>query len=103
MVVGDGVSMPETGCVAVTSIGETLAARATLEMGRSAGWPSIEVEVDLLDKEGTVMLQPVKLLARRMIKKNNTAVVQVLIQWAHLPVAEAACEDYYQITNSFLT
>lgn len=45
-----------------------------------------------MDLEGQFMLVPVKLLERMMIKRNNAAVGQWLIYWAHLPAEEAIWE-----------
>lgn len=45
-----------------------------------------------MDLEGQFMLVPVKLLERMMIKRNNAAVGQWLIYWAHLPAEGAIWE-----------
>lgn len=53
------------------------------------------------DDEGKVILHPIAILARRLVKRNNNPVPQLLIQWAHLPEQEATWEDYYTITQQF--
>lgn len=54
-----------------------------------------------LDDAGKLLLHPVKILDRRIIKRNNAAASQVLIQWAHLPIVEATWEDYDRMTRDF--
>lgn len=39
-------------------------------------------------------LQPVAILDRRMVKKGNSSVVQVRVQWSSLSPASATWEDY---------
>ena len=62
---------------------------------------SVTSTLPTMDEDGAVLLVPVKLLARRMIKRHNAAVVQVLIQWEHLPKEEATWEDYSVMTQKF--
>ncbi|KAL7124990.1 hypothetical protein ABFS83_14G085600 [Erythranthe nasuta] len=50
---------------------------------------------------GQYLLVPVKILERRLVKRNNAAVGQVLVQWAHLPEAEATWEDAAEILHRF--
>ncbi|KAL7145388.1 hypothetical protein ABFS83_07G079900 [Erythranthe nasuta] len=54
-----------------------------------------------LTDNGELLLQPVKLLARRMVKRNNAAVGQMLVQWAHLPAEEATWEDAEEMLRRF--
>lgn len=44
------------------------------------------------DPEGQFMFVSVKVLEKRMIRRNNAVVRQWLIQWAHLLVEEATWE-----------
>jgi hypothetical protein len=53
--------------------------------------------LDLMDTE------PETILDRRMVKKGNSAIVQVLIKWAHLPADSATWEDWEVITTKFPT
>lgn len=39
-------------------------------------------------------VQPIKILDRRMVKKGNTSMIQVLIKWSSLPQEAATWEDY---------
>lgn len=54
-----------------------------------------------MDPEGHFLLVPVKVLEKRMIKRNNAAVGQWLIQWAHLPVEEATWELAEEIMSKY--
>lgn len=44
------------------------------------------------DDDGKLILQPVKVLARWLVKKDNAPAIQLLVQWAHLPEQEATWE-----------
>ena len=39
--------------------------------------------------------EPECILDRRLVKKGNTAIPQVLIKWSHFPVEAATWEDLY--------
>lgn len=45
------------------------------------------------DVEGRVLIQPLAILQRRMVKVNNGVSVKVLIQWANLGKEDAFWED----------
>ena len=46
-------------------------------------------------------LQPERVLDRRLVKKGNQAVPQVLVKWSHVPEASATWEDLYVIKARF--
>ena len=46
---------------------------------------------------------PEKVLSRRLVKKGNAAVLQVLIKWSNIPEASATWEDFYVIKDRFPT
>jgi len=46
---------------------------------------------------------PEKVLSRRLVKKGNAAVPQVLIKWSNIPEASATWEDFYVIKDRFPT
>ncbi len=50
-----------------------------------------------VDKEGKVLAEPEQVLERRMVKKGNRAVTQVLIKWSNLGPEDATWEDYWAI------
>jgi len=46
-------------------------------------------------------LQPEVILERRLVKKGNRAVPQVLIKWTGVPASSATWEDYYVLKTRF--
>jgi hypothetical protein len=48
-------------------------------------------------------LEPEAVLERRLSKKGNAVVVQVLVKWSSLPAEMATWEDYNVIKSRFLT
>ncbi|XP_070043111.1 uncharacterized protein LOC142178039 [Nicotiana tabacum] len=53
------------------------------------------------DDSGRVLVQPVAILDRRIVKVNNAAQVKVLVQWANLGPDEATWEDWGYIKSQF--
>lgn len=45
--------------------------------------------------------QPASILERRVVKKGNTAVPQVLVQWMGLPPSSTTWEDYHVLRTRF--
>lgn len=45
--------------------------------------------------------QPDRILDRRLVKKGNTAIPQVLLSWTGLPATSATWEDYYVVKEQF--
>lgn len=60
----------------------------------TTGLPKIGVE-------GQFLVYPVQILQRRMIKKNNKAAVQWLVQWSHSVPEDASWEDAATIQEQF--
>lgn len=58
-------------------------------------------ELSGFDSEGKVLLQPVKILARRLVKKGESPAIQLLVQWEHLPEEEATWEYFDEISKRF--
>lgn len=54
-----------------------------------------------LGSKGQFLVCPVKVLQRRMVKKNNQAVTQWLIQWSHSVPEDASWEDAKIIQEQF--
>jgi hypothetical protein len=53
------------------------------------------VELDRMDVE------PAAIVDRRMVKKGNHSVPQVLIRWTHLPQEATTWEDYLAVKQRF--
>jgi hypothetical protein len=49
----------------------------------------------------SVDLEPEQVLKRRLVKKGNTAIPQVLIKWRHMPATSATWEDWYVVQARF--
>lgn len=54
-----------------------------------------------MDEDGQVMLHHVARLGRRMVKRNNASVGEVLVQWAHLQEYEGTWEDWNKLVQAF--
>ena len=46
-------------------------------------------------------LAPEAVIARRLVKKGNRAIPQVLVKWTHLPSTSATWEDLYVARSRF--
>lgn len=51
--------------------------------------------------DGLLRTVPAQIVDRRMVKRGNEAVAQVLVQWENLPASDATWEDYYFIRGQF--
>ena len=60
------------------------------------------VQLPLINQEGELYIEPIAVLDRRIVPRNNQAVTQVLIQWSQMPVKEATWEDWSIINSHFL-
>ena len=61
-----------------------------------------EMQLPSTNDDGKFLVEPVQILARRMIKRGNKPVPQVLVQWFNLPREQASWEDYDQLKAQFL-
>ncbi len=52
-------------------------------------------------RDGQLMAEPEKILDRRMVKRGNRAVAEVLVQWSNLPAESATWEDFWSIKQRF--
>jgi hypothetical protein len=46
-------------------------------------------------------LEPESILDRRLAKKGNSAIVQVLVKWKSLPATLATWEDYFVLKKTY--
>jgi len=51
--------------------------------------------------DGQILVKPVVVLRRQMVKHNKVACVKLLIQWSNLPPEDATWEDYHFIKSKF--
>ncbi|KAL8155439.1 hypothetical protein AgCh_000724 [Apium graveolens] len=76
----------------------------TFEEGewKKLGHKSVPItELPELGDEGQFLIEPVAILNRRMVKKKNVAVPQVLIRWSNNPDTDAIWEDCASIHSRF--
>lgn len=58
-------------------------------------------EPPIVSDDGQLKLEPIAVLDRRIVERNNQAVTQVLISWANLDEEESTWEDYHAIVAQF--
>lgn len=58
-------------------------------------------ELPLVNHEGNILTEPIAVLERRVVPRNNEPVVQWRVQWANLPPEAATWEDPDFITRIF--
>nr|XP_016437391.1 PREDICTED: uncharacterized protein LOC107763413 [Nicotiana tabacum] len=61
----------------------------------------VETTLLITSEDGKFLVKPVAILQRRLIKRNNFAVVRVLVQWSNFPPEDATWEDYHYIKARF--
>jgi hypothetical protein len=57
--------------------------------------------LSITSPEGQLHIYPHKILDRRVVKRNNIAVPQILLSWTNLPPEDAFWEDYDAIASQF--
>lgn len=62
---------------------------------------AVTTELPKIGADGQFLVYPVKILQRRMVKRNNQAVIQWLIQWGHSIPEDASWEDATTIQGQF--
>lgn len=63
---------------------------------------TVSTSLPEFDDDGKIVLQPVKVLARKLVKYGNFPTTQLLMQWAHLLDEEAIWEFLDDIRCKFL-
>ncbi|XP_019160031.1 PREDICTED: uncharacterized protein LOC109156634 [Ipomoea nil] len=71
-----------------------------LKKGVGAGVEPQE-ELPTTDAEGMVLTRPVAALGKGMVKRNNAAEVEILVQWANLSEEAATWENYHHVIKQF--
>lgn len=61
----------------------------------------VQTKLPLVGDEGEMRILPEKVLERRMIKKNNRPVIQVLIKWMSTAPEDATWEDAHKLAQQF--
>jgi len=63
----------------------------------------VYTQLPLLADLSATELEPESVLDRRLVKKGNRAIPQVLVKWANIPQASATWEDLYVVMRRFPT
>lgn len=58
-------------------------------------------DLPLVAEDGSILSEPIAVLERRMIPRNNAPVVQWKVQWANLPLEAVTWEDAGFISRVF--
>ena len=69
--------------------------------GYTPDFSPVYKELPSTPSSDTVETYPENILDRRLVKKGNAAVPQVLIKWSGIPATSATWEDYYVIKTRF--
>ncbi|KAJ7959586.1 Ty3/gypsy retrotransposon protein [Quillaja saponaria] len=65
------------------------------------GRHEVQAQLPQFSEDGLVSPEPVKVLDKRMVKKNNKAVVQLLVEWSHTAPEDATWMDYQKLKKQF--
>lgn len=55
----------------------------------------------LVDPNGQMRFEPLQILDRRLVKRNNRAITQVLVEWSNSVPEDATWEDYQALKQQF--
>lgn len=73
------------------------------QLAEEACWPRAipSPELPLVDPEGNVLIEPLAIVERRVVPRNNKPVVQWSVHWVNIPAEATTWEDAYFISNVF--
>ncbi|CAN1845235.1 Transposon Tf2-9 polyprotein [Linum perenne] len=60
-----------------------------------------QTQLPVVDADGGMKLEPLNILARRFVKKNNVAVTEVLVHWSHQNEVDASWEEWSDFNTKF--
>lgn len=60
-----------------------------------------QLEPPKVGPDGQTLTEPIAILDRRTLKRNNAPLVEVLVQWANLSGDEATWEEYHHLMSQF--
>ena len=61
----------------------------------------VSTDLPVYNEEGEVQLQPLVVWDKRMKKKGNRAIMEVLIQWRHTNLKDAVWKELYVVQQQF--
>lgn len=65
------------------------------------GNAAVQSQLPLPGSEGIIMKEPVAILDRKMVKRGNKAVTEVLIQWSNSFPEDAIWERFQEFQEKF--
>ncbi|XP_019176182.1 PREDICTED: uncharacterized protein LOC109171585 [Ipomoea nil] len=61
----------------------------------------VQFDPPSVGKEGQILTAPIAVQGKRLVKQNNRAVTELLVQWANLPPDKATWEEYHHLKSQF--
>ncbi len=65
--------------------------------------PEVSESLPQFGREGQLLSEPEKILSRRLCKRGNQAITEVLVKWKDLPEDVATWEEYENLQQQFPT
>ncbi|GMJ07956.1 hypothetical protein HRI_004464800 [Hibiscus trionum] len=71
------------------------------QLKKHIGSAIVQSDLPVLGPDGTIIKEPVKILDRRMVKRGNRAVTEVLVEWTNSFPEDATWELYHKLKLDF--
>lgn len=71
------------------------------QLKKHVGTTTTQTELPILDDDGLIPNEPIAILGRRMIKRNNVAETEVLVQWKNCFPEDATWEQFSSLQEKF--
>ncbi|GMI70186.1 hypothetical protein HRI_000687900 [Hibiscus trionum] len=71
------------------------------QLKKHIGSAIVQSDLPVLGSDGTIIKEPVKILDRRMVKRGNRAVMEVLVEWTNSFSEDATWELYHKLKLDF--
>ncbi|GMI64925.1 hypothetical protein HRI_000161800 [Hibiscus trionum] len=71
------------------------------QLKKHIGSDPVQSELPVIGVDGAIAKEPVKILERRMVKKGNRAVTEVLVEWTNSFPEDATWENLYKLQQQF--
>ena len=70
-------------------------------MKKHIGRKPSQPHLPLIDADGLIAKEPIAVLERKMVKRNNRAVTEVLIAWSNSYAEDATWESLFALQQKF--
>lgn len=61
----------------------------------------VQPELPLVGEDGQIQLEPLAILDRKLVKRNNSPSTEVLVQWSNSIPEDATWENWYELQQRF--